>query len=142
MAYSRTLQDHYVQNESFIIYISSMLSSQGMTTAYRHMFRRITTLTGYLLVVIIVSVYAAQLYIVILTPPKDPFEGLADLLNSDILLARHSTYGVALLLFVSFLFALIKIKRLTFETTVRTPWPSPIDLTIRNTFIKIPKDFP
>lgn len=103
--YSNTLHDLFVQYESSIIYVFSIIGSQGTTASYNHFFRRINTITGYFLMLIIVSVFAAKLYIVILTPPKDPFSTLGQLLNSDISLARHTTYGAAIVLFVScFLF--------------------------------------
>lgn len=99
--YSKTLQEKLIQYESTIIHVFSIATSQGLFFTYNHVFRRIITFTGQLLVIIVLNMYAGQLLNVILTPAKDPFTSRQDLMDSDIHLARYTTWGIAVIVFVS-----------------------------------------
>lgn len=99
--YSKTLKEKLIQYESTIIHVFSITASQGLALTYHHVFRRIITLTGQLLVIMVLNVYAGQLLNVILTPAKDPFSSRQDVMNSDIHLARYTTWGIAVIVFVS-----------------------------------------
>lgn len=108
--YSKILHENLLKYESTIIHVFSIVSSQGLALTYNHIFRRIIAFTGQLLVIMVLNVYAGQLLNVILTPANDPFSSRDDLLNSDIHLARYTTWGIAIILFVSKFFV-------TFEKT-------------------------
>uniref|UniRef100_A0A336MZS0 CSON010622 protein n=1 Tax=Culicoides sonorensis TaxID=179676 RepID=A0A336MZS0_CULSO len=93
--YSKKLYDHIIKYESIVIQVVSIVTSQGLDLPYNHIFRRITTFTGQLLVIMILNLYAGKLLTVLLTPVKDPFQDRTDLLNSDIHLGRYTTWGIA-----------------------------------------------
>lgn len=120
--YSKTLQENLLKHESTIIHVFSIVSSQGLALTYNHIFRRIIAFTGQLLVIMVLNIYAGQLLNVILTPANDPFSSRDDLLNSDIHLARYTTWGIAIILFVSkfFLLLLRKLSSVVYVICVET----------------------